>query len=227
MVDMPFEGRSADGPIRVGFTTKDYGLGITQSIVDAVETAARLLDDAGYIVEEVETPPVDELAAAAGRIFVGEAKMLMEKDFRKYGSETFQKVYDSYGEMFGADTGEDYVRTIAYRNHLHRQWNVLLAKYPLMKTPYLLGPLYAWNRDEEGAEGAQAVLGNLIYSYSFNYLGLPAAIISTGVVDNLPVGVQIVGRRFREDQCLDAAEIIESSCGIMAQELWRKKGELA
>ena len=41
-------------------------------------------------------------------------------------------------------------------------------------------------------------------------LGLPAMAVPTGVGDGLPVGVQIIGPRFREDLCLAAAEAIEA-----------------
>jgi amidase len=35
------------------------------------------------------------------------------------------------------------------------------------------------------------------------------------VVDGLPSGVQIVGRAFREDLCLDAAQAIEDRLGVL------------
>ena len=41
-------------------------------------------------------------------------------------------------------------------------------------------------------------------------LGLPGVAVATGVVDGLPVGVQLVGPRFREDLVLAAAEAIEA-----------------
>jgi amidase len=37
--------------------------------------------------------------------------------------------------------------------------------------------------------------------------------VPTGVVDGLPVGVQLAGQRFREDTILDAAEVLEARCG--------------
>jgi amidase len=36
------------------------------------------------------------------------------------------------------------------------------------------------------------------------------------------VGVQIVGRRFREDMILDAAEVVERAAGVMAERLWQR-----
>ena len=44
-------------------------------------------------------------------------------------------------------------------------------------------------------------------------LGLPCVAVPTGVRDHVPLGVQIVGGRFREDLCLDAAEAIEQRAG--------------
>jgi amidase len=35
------------------------------------------------------------------------------------------------------------------------------------------------------------------------------------VVDGLPVGVQLLGRRFREDTILDAAEVIEARADVV------------
>jgi amidase len=36
----------------------------------------------------------------------------------------------------------------------------------------------------------------------------------------LPAGVQIIGRRYREDLILDALEAIEARLGVMAKSLW-------
>ena len=48
-----------------------------------------------------------------------------------------------------------------------------------------------------------------------NLLGLPSVAVPTGVVGGLPQGVQLIGDRFREDLCLDAAEAIEDSLGLV------------
>ncbi len=81
-------------------------------------------------------------------------------------------------------------------------------------------PPFRWNRDEDGMEGVREVLGAAIYSYSMNYMGLPAGNIAAHFADGLPIGVQIVGRRFREDQILDACEAVERKAGVMAERLF-------
>jgi amidase len=42
------------------------------------------------------------------------------------------------------------------------------------------------------------------------FMGLPALAVSTGLVGRVPVGVQIVAGRYREDLCLAAGEAIEA-----------------
>ena len=49
-----------------------------------------------------------------------------------------------------------------------------------------------------------------------NLLGLPAAAVPAGKAAGLPVGVQVMGGRFQELACLEAAEAIESALGVAA-----------
>lgn len=46
-------------------------------------------------------------------------------------------------------------------------------------------------------------------------MGVPAVAVPTGLADGLPTGVQIVGRAFREDLCLAAAQEIENRLGVL------------
>jgi len=66
------------------------------------------------------------------------------------------------------------------------------------------------------------MLGAAIYVGAMNFLGLPAGNIAAHYNDGLPVGVQIVGRRFREDMILDACEAIEQRVGVMAHRLFER-----
>ena len=43
------------------------------------------------------------------------------------------------------------------------------------------------------------------------FMGLPALTVSTGLVGRIPVGVQVVSGRYREDLCLLAGEAIEAA----------------
>ena len=46
-----------------------------------------------------------------------------------------------------------------------------------------------------------------------NLLGLPAAVVPVGMAGGMPVGAQVIGRRFADLTCLAAAELLEQRFG--------------
>ncbi|HEU5322794.1 MAG TPA: hypothetical protein VFX28_18455 [Methylomirabilota bacterium] len=53
-----------------------------------------------------------------------------------------------------------------------------------------------------------------------NGLGLPAVALPTGLAGGVPLGVQVIGPRYREDLVLDAMEAVESRAGSVLDRLW-------
>ncbi len=225
MVPMPFDGPALAGPIKVAFTKETFEFDLHPAVSAALDTAQDALADAGYEVHEVALPLLREAAEAGMRCLFGEAKVMMDADVRKYGSETIKNIFDAYYEYFTPHAGDDLLRAMADRARFVRAWTMFLDEYPLVLTPFLPAPTFAWDRDAQGIEGVREVLGSAFYSYSMNFMGLPAAIVPANFNDGLPVGVQIVGRRFREDLILDAAEAVENKVGIMAQRLWAREAD--
>jgi len=114
---------------------------------------------------------------------------------------------------------------MAQRNHYHRNFNLFFQDYPLVLTPFLPTPTYAWDRDAQGEDGVREVLEAGMYSIAFNYTGLPAGNVPASYNDGKPIGVQVVGPRFREDMILDACEAIESRTGVMAHKLFEREAQ--
>ena len=51
--------------------------------------------------------------------------------------------------------------------------------------------------------------------FAIPVIGLPGVSVPTGLTEaGLPMGVQVVAPRFREDLALDAAEAIEARCAM-------------
>ena len=98
-------------------------------------------------------------------------------------------------------------------------WNLhvqkLFEKYDLLLTPTLPCRPFAVN-----LEHPPDIAGTLVnrydwipYTYPFNLTGNPAASVPCGfTTDSLPVGLQIVGRRFADALVLRASAAFEEAC---------------
>ena len=223
MVPMPFEGPALPGPIKVAFTRNTLDFARHPAIEQALDTARDALMDAGYQVVEVEAPMSQELARDALGCLFGEAKTLMFDDVRKHGSKNINAVFDAYFEAYPPYEGKDLLLAAARRARYVRDWQLFMQEHPLVLTPFLPGPTYAWDRDMQGLDGVREVLGSGVWSWTMNYMGLPAGNVPANYNDGLPVGVQIISRRFREDLILDACEAIEQRVGVMAKRLFARE----
>ena len=56
-------------------------------------------------------------------------------------------------------------------------------------------PIYPWNYDAQGLMQTKDLFDSSVYSYGVNYLGLPAGVVPIDLVEDLPAGIQLVGRR--------------------------------
>ena len=222
MVPMPFAGPAHEGPLRVAVTRDSFEFDLHPAVEQAITTAADCLADAGYEIVEIEPPLVRECGELGYRALMGEVTELMGADIEKYGSDTIKQIFQDYFTLFAPLEGKELLQAMAQRAHYVRSWTLFMEDYPLVLTPFLLAPVYGWNRDAEGVEGVRDVLGKAHYSFAMNFMGLPAGHISAGFHDGLPVGVQIVGRRFREDMILDACEVVEKKVGVMADRLFAR-----
>jgi amidase len=102
------------------------------------------------------------------------------------------------------------------RDGIARAWSQFLAEYPLLLTPTWTQLPFEHGFDVATATGSAATIEMVRPVLPANLLGLPSACVPAGrdQATGLPIGVLLTGPRFREDLCLDAAEIIETRLGL-------------
>ncbi|MFL2850345.1 MAG: amidase [Pseudohongiellaceae bacterium] len=220
-VPMPFKLGDTGLP-KIAYCRETHGYPIHKGVVANLERAASILDAAGYQVEEIEIPPITEAAKAWLSVMNFEMKKTIEPVFAEHGSEIINQIFNDYYQLEDMVNAEGYLFGIAERTRLVREWNLLLAEYPLILTPYLMRPGYPYDYDET-FEGVKDIFDASIYSYGVNYLGMPAGHVPVDLVENMPSGVQLIGQKWREDLILDAMEAIENSAGIMTHDLWDRE----
>lgn len=220
-VPMPFRpGDSGDKALpKIAYCREAHGYPIHAGIVANLDRAASILEAAGYQVEEIETPSIAEAAKAWLLNTNFEMKRTLEPVFKEHGSEIINQIFDCYYQLEGMVDAEGYLFGIAERTRMVREWNLLLAEYPLILTPYLMRPAYPYDYDET-AEGVKDLFDCSIYSYGVNYIGMPAGHVPVDLVADMPSGIQLIGQKWREDLILDAMEVIENATGVMTRKLW-------
>lgn len=227
-VPLPWRGETPEGPIRVGFTRETFDYDLHPEVARALETARDALADAGYEIEEIDPPLLREAALDGYRALMGEVTALMGPDIRAAGSPTIQAIFDEYYTQFPPFEGTELLAAMARRSHYAREWSRLLDRCPLVLTPFLPQPFFAPDRDTEGPEGVREALGSALWSYSMNFMGLPAGNLPIHLAElpqgPQPINVQIVGRRWREDLIVDACAAIEARVGALPPALWDRMG---
>ena len=223
-VPLPWRGAPLEGPIRVAVARDDLGFGMHPAVAAALDAAASALSNAGYAVEDATPPNVREAGEVGYRALMTEVKALMGTSIRQLGSETVNAIFDEYFRQFPPYEGAEGPQMMAERTRFAREWSMFQERYPLVLTPFLLQPFFTAGRDTEGAEGVHDVLGQAHWSYLMNFVGLPAGNLPAYVADlpngPQPIGVQIVGRRWREDLIVDAMQAIEASIPPVCTSLW-------
>jgi amidase len=223
-VPAPFEGESLQTPIRVAVTRNSHGYPIHPGILQLIDRCAAYLRDAGYEVVEAEPPSIMDPARGWFSVLLTDIKATLGPTVDQHGSEDIARIFDWYYEMGTILDLDSYRVGLADKVRMARAWNAFLDFYPLILTPFLMRPLYPWNYDTFGLEQTKDLWDASVYSYGINYVGLPAGFVPVDLVENLPAGVQLVGRRFREDVILDAMAAIEQRAGRLVDRLWASSG---
>src|SRR5207244_4686501 len=96
---------------------------------------------------------------------------------------------------------------------LVRECNLFLDRVRLVLAPTSSEPVYTQGFDIESAARSAALWRECATMMAVPVLGVPAVAVPTGIADGLPMGVQLIAPRFREDVCLAAAEAIEARAG--------------
>ena len=218
----PLGGLRRDAPVRVAVTRAPEDLPIDPAVSEAVDQAAAHLTDAGYDVEEADPPHVRAMAEAWRILLVTESRVMLEGVMREKGTANIQAVLDAYGSTVPEIDLETYLKTVADRTRLQRDWALFMERYPLVLAPVSQETPFPQGEDLKGPARMAEMLEAQSLLYGINVLGLPSAAVPTHVHEGAPLGVQIIGQRFREDHCLDAAQAIETRAGILSRKLWAR-----
>ena len=188
-----------------------------------LDRAAAWLADAGYEVEDVEVPDITETFQVWVDLMSTDIATLQLEQYHEMGSPPFHEALDGILSMARMLDAKEYMQAVAYRSRLIRRWLEVLEAYPVILAPVSVQPTPAFDADLVSVEAVNRIFRNdLRFNMAVSALGVPVATTPIGYVDGAPIGCQLIGGRFREDVCLDAAAVIEARLGLPAHELWAR-----
>jgi len=213
-VPAPLRGPAPTTPVRVALVVDPAGRGTASQVQDGVRKAGSALHDAGSPVDEVEPPSI--LAAAATAL-----AMLNTPDIRAVWqrmtpflpADTQQFLAEFY-QVAGDPGPVTTLESFMTRQSLLRAWGQFQQTHPL-----IVAPIYTDIPFEAGADLGDGRVADTIHgmrmAIAVNALALPAVALPVGIADGLPQAVQVIGPRYREDLCLDAATALEDRLGVI------------
>jgi aspartyl-tRNA(Asn)/glutamyl-tRNA(Gln) amidotransferase subunit A len=227
--------KSKINELRIGIPKEYFIKGIDPEVEKVINGAIKKFEEIGTKIEEISLPHTEYALPCYYIIAPSEASAnLARYDGIKYGykisnlksqiSNLLEVYLKSRGEGFGEEVKRRimlgtyalsagyyeayYLRAQRVRTKIKEDFETAFQKVDFILTP--TSPTPAFKLGERSQDPLTMYLSD-IFTVSVNLAGLPAISIPCGKVDGLPVGLQIIGKAFEENEILAIAQIFEQS----------------
>ncbi|ODV42548.1 amidase [Cupriavidus sp. UYMMa02A] len=210
-VPAPLEFPPPAGPIRVALFRHCPGIPTDPAVSQALDSAAQWLQQAGYAVEEATLPDFVEAAALWRTLITDDSRRNIIAGVEHHGDEAMRRSQRNMIDGMAETSRDGFLDALARRQTLARNWSVFLQDYPLVLMPVSWQRPCAQDADIGTLEQTHALLDAQSPLLATAMLGMPGLSVPTGMAGGVPVGVQLMAWRFREDLLLQAGQTIEDA----------------
>jgi aspartyl-tRNA(Asn)/glutamyl-tRNA(Gln) amidotransferase subunit A len=176
----------------------------TAPVRDAVDAAAGVLRGLGAHVGTVRLPPLADLDACGRVILLAESHAQHEAQLRR-DPACYGRIGRHRFALGGLLAAADYAQALRQRARLAAAVDQVLARWDLLLTANETGtaPPFA------DAQASFPFVHTPSLRMPFNVTGHPALAVCCGFADGLPLGLQLVAARGRDDLLLAAGAAYE------------------
>ncbi len=187
------------------------GLDAVPEVKAAVRDAGKRLERAGWVVEEVTViPPLREAAEWQTKLWLGDGYEAQLAAAEREGDPgALACLRGNKSKVFPFD-GAAFSKALVRRATLAREWLLFLEKYAVLVMPVSGELPFPDHLDRKDEASFARVWKAQLPQIAIPFVGLPGLAVTTGLAGRVPVGVQVVSGRYREDLCLAAGEAIEA-----------------
>ena len=214
-VDSPLVGPSPARPLRVALVPEVPGGDTHPAQAAAVRRAGAHLAAAGYEVEEVLPPDIEQVVAVWHALGSGDVFRMLAPHMEQFGDADAIRSMRLWLELAPIPDPLVVLNAFGLRDLLLFRWQTFFLRHPLVILPTLadLPPPLGEDLTLDGQRRVMASLRPALVSAALGLAGLAVPVGSAGA---LRTGVQIIPPRLREDLALDAGEVIEAAEGLVA-----------
>lgn len=203
--------------LRVGYFEDDGRTPVTAETRLAVRAATEALRNTGFQVEPFRPQGLEEARQLWWTYFVVAGGTLIKPMFKDRESD-LSPILRQFLEWSAAEpvpTADDLLDAWIRRDTLRAQFFTQMEQYPILLCPVAAIPAFRHGERSWLIDGKTVPYFDAwSYTEFFNLLGNPAAVVPVGrSPEGLPIGVQIVGRPWEEEQVLSVAAALEKECG--------------
>lgn len=208
-VPAPLEGPAR--PKRAAICLRPGGLETVKEVAAAVVDAGKRLEQAGWTVEEItEIPPFEEAADLQIKLWLADGYDAMVDAAEREGDPGALAVLRGHEKTARSLDLAAFSKTLTRRATLIRAWETFFETTPVIVMPPCGELPFPWQLDLKDDASFRRVWRAQMPQIALPFIGMPGLTVSTGLAGRVPVGVQIVAGRYREDLCLLAGEAIEA-----------------
>jgi amidase len=208
-VDAAQEGPAA--PKRAALCIRPEGMPTSPEVEAALRDSARRLQAAGWVVEEAECPPLREPAAIQAMLWLAESRRGMNSSLHQEADPDASFVFAQMEALCPVPDLNAFMDGLQKRGFFVREWMRFFERYPVAITPVSAELPFKDQDDVSSPEAFRRIMEAQLTQVGLPLMGLPGLVVTTGLVGRVPVGVQLLAGRYREDLLFTAAEAIEAA----------------
>jgi amidase len=201
---------------KIGYYVDDGFSPATEETRKAIEQAANALKDADYLIEPFVPDVLDRARELWSVLFIECSALLL----RPMISGREQEISSNLREFLAMAaeypplTAERLLHTLLERDELRLRLLNRMETLPILLAPVCTSPAFRHEDVGWGASHPGDYLQTMTYCQHYNLLGNPVAVVPVGKSpEGLPIGVQVIGRPYKEDEVLGVAAQLQERFG--------------
>ena len=216
--------------LKIGIPQEYFGEGVDPKVAAVVKTAINRLEELGAMTIPCSIPSMEYALAAYYVTCTSEASSNLARfDGVRYGPATDMKKswHDAYKEVrrasFGAEVrrrimlgtfalssgyyGKYYAKAQIARENVRKDFARIFSEVDVIAGPTM--PTIAFKLGEK-SDPLSMYLADIL-TVPANLAGIPAISLPCGKVEDMPVGLQIMGKPFEDERVIDVAYAYEAT----------------